>query len=417
MSNRAAPHRDGSRTLWIINHYAQDRGGRAGTRHLSIARHLPELGWKAIVIAAAEEHHTGARRLPDGVRHGLEMCDGVPFLWVSSLPGSGRGGGRVAGMFRFAMRAAQRAATQQLPLPDVVLGSTVHPLAPAAARRLARRHGVPFLLEVRDLWPETLIEFGKIGRHGPVAIALRRLELSLFRSASRIITVLPRMVEYVAARGLPRGKVVWIPNGVDVERFDASPPPPGNSTLRLMYFGSHGQANSLDTLIDAMAVLGGMEGTRAVELRLVGEGPLKDRLKSRARALGLQNVAFEPAVPNARIPEIAREADAFVLPVLNRPGLYRYGVSMNKLFDFMAAARPVLIAMDAPANPIAEAGAGLVVPPEDPRAFAEAVLHLVAMGPGRRRELGLAGRRYVEEHHTYRTLAARLATTLDEVCG
>ena len=110
--------------------------------------------------------------------------------------------------------------------PDVVIGSSVHPLAGVAACRLARRHGVPFVFEVRDLWPESLIAFGRISRHGLPAILLRSLEKGLYRRAASIISVLPKASDYIAGKGVATDKVVWIPNGVDLRRFGPASQPP-----------------------------------------------------------------------------------------------------------------------------------------------------------------------------------------------
>src|SRR5690606_21810114 len=117
-------------------------------------------------------------------------------------------------------RAALSAATLRgLERPDAVIGSSVHPLAAWAGRRLAQRFGVPFLFEVRDLWPQTLIDMGRLSPRHPAALALRRLERSLYRSAARIIVLPPAAHAYITPLGIPKERIVWIPNGVDLEGF------------------------------------------------------------------------------------------------------------------------------------------------------------------------------------------------------
>jgi glycosyltransferase involved in cell wall biosynthesis len=400
--------------VWILNHYAQEPGGPGGTRHFSLARHLPACGWKASIIAASTDHGSGRQRVGADERWKLVHHEGVPFLWLRTSDYSGNGARRVRNMLDYTRAALRRDNLSGLEPPDAIIGSSVHPLAAWAGRWLARRHNVPFLFEVRDLWPQTLIDMGRMNHRHPAAVALRALEKSLYRSAARIIVLLPGAADYIEPLGIDTGRIVWIPNGVDVERFPASPVADGGSQFTLMYFGAHGEANGLDNLLDAMKLVAESPKGRAIRLRLIGEGPLKAALIDKARRLSLTNVSFEEPVAKAAIPILAGQADAFVMCVRKLPGLYRYGFSMNKLFDYLAASRPTVICVEAPYNPIAEAGAGLTVSPDDPAALASAVIDLSRMPQERRIEMGMAGRAYLETNHDMKLLAKRLARELDE---
>jgi glycosyltransferase involved in cell wall biosynthesis len=148
--------------------------------------------------------------------------------------------------------------------------------------------------------------------------------------------------------------------------------------------------------------------------RFIGEGTEKTALMRRASEVGLRSVSFEGRVPKSRIPTLAAGADGFVINVKGLP-VYRYGISPNKLFDYLAARRPVIFASSARNNPVAEAGAGITVPPENPPAVAEAVRRLVSLSSEERDEMGLRGRRYVEAHHSYERLGERLEEALEEL--
>lgn len=399
--------------VWILNHYAQEPGGAGGTRHFSLARHLPSHGWKATIIAASTDHSTGLQRLNAGEEKRLQHYDGVPFLWLRTRDYSGNGTDRVANMLGYTRAVLGRKNLSALEAPDAIIGSSVHPLAAWAGRRLAKRHHVPFVFEVRDLWPQTLIDMGRLtGRH-PAAVGLRWLEKSLYRDASRIIVLLPKAHEYIEPLGISRDKIVWIPNGTDSENFPVEPLAPNSDTFTLMYFGAHGSANGLDNLLAAMELVERAPGGGRIVLRLIGDGPLKPSLMAAAREKCLERVRFEDSVPKKDIPKIAAQADAFVLCVRNFPRLYRFGISMNKIFDYMAAGRPTIISIDAANNPIGEAGAGITVPPSKPEALAEAILHLASLPSSRRAEMGAAGRRHLDENYDMRRLAARLASALD----
>jgi len=379
-----------------------------------LAQNLPAVGWDPWILAASTELATGKQRLGRGERVRFEDKDGVHFVWLRVPEYVGDGAGRVRNMVSYTLHASSRRLTRGLPAPDAVIGSSVHPLAGVAAQRLARRYRVPFVFEVRDLWPETLIAFGRIPRNGMVAVAMRKLERHLYRRARLIVTTLPRASDYVGSLGIDTGKVVWIPNGVDPGRFDPSWRTAGH-VFTFMYLGAHGRANSLSTLIEAMALIQKGQHRERVRLRLVGAGPEKEFLKARARELGLVNVFFEPPVAASEVPAVASEADGFVICARSLPGLYRFGVSMNKLFDYMAASRPVVAALEAANNPVAESGCGVTVPPEDPHALADALVRVATFPPEKRRAMGARGRRNVETHYDYRVLAGRLTRSLDDL--
>jgi len=301
-----------------------------------------------------------------------------------------------------------------LDAPDAIIGSSVHPLAAWAGRRLAKRYKVPFLFEVRDLWPQTLIDMGRLSRNHPAAIAMRWLERSLYRAAARTIVLLPKANEYIVPLGIAPERIVWIPNGVDLDRFPSRPICASSSgTFQLMYFGAHGQANGLDNLLEAMRIVEADPiGTR-IELRLIGDGPLKGGLLEKARQLGLKNVHFEEPVAKAAIPELAAQADAFVFNLIDAP-VFKYGISSNKLFDFLAARRPILFCCTSSNNPVEDARAGITVPPGNPNALASAIIEMASLSLECRIAMSDAGRRHLEENYSMERLAGRLASVLNE---
>ncbi|OAK61366.1 glycosyltransferase WbuB [Variovorax paradoxus] len=405
--------------VWIINHYAQEPDGAGGTRHFHLAKYLEACGWQATVIAASVELNSGRQRLDTDEAHRLERVGGVPFLWVRTPTYRGNGGGRMRNMLAFMRRVILARTTRQLPRPDVVVGSSVHPFAAVAGAMLARRFNVPFVFEVRDLWPQTLVDMGRLRESSPVTWAMRKLELWLYRRAVRTVVLLPHAWKYIAPLGIPRERIVWIPNGVDLSLFPPSQPPvrEPSEPFTLMYLGAHGQANGLHTVLLAMKLLQERATVPAIRLRMVGDGALKPVLIAQARQLGLRNVSFEPAVPKREVPALAAQADAFVIAVLDLPNLYRYGISMNKLFDYLAAARPIVMASDASNNPVADAQAGPTVRADQPLQLADAIVQVATASQDERARMGRNGRRYVAHHHDFPQLSQRLAAVLDEVCA
>jgi glycosyltransferase involved in cell wall biosynthesis len=398
--------------VWILNHYAAEPEGAGGTRHYTLADGLRRHGWQAHLIAASVEHQSGRQRLELGERIRRELHGAVPFLWLRTSPYRGNGLGRVRNMLEYTWRVLARQVARQLPRPDLVVGSSVHPLAAWAGARLARRHRVPFVFEVRDLWPQTLIDMGAISPGGPAARAMRCLERSLYRRADRIVALLPRAHEYIEAAGGRADRIDHIPNGVDLANWPTPDHRDAPDPFVFMYFGAHGGANGLGNLLKAWRRLEALRPDASMLLRLVGDGPEKGSLVATADELGLRRIRFENPVSKRRIPELAASADAFVFTLADVP-VFRFGISSNKLFDYLAAARPIAFSCASSNNPVEEAGAGITVPPEDSEALAMAMGRLLEAPADRRRAMGESGRAYIEANHDSAALAHRLAETLD----
>lgn len=247
--------------------------------------------------------------------------------------------------------------------------------------------------------------------------SLRMLELWLYRRACRILVLLPLASRYIVPLGISRERIHWLPNGVDLSQYRATDTPnrSRDDCFTLMYFGGHGQANALDNLLQAMFAIQQNSSNPRIILRLIGDGPLKPALMSHARSIGLANVCFEPSVGKSEIPKLATQADAFVISIPNLPNLYRFGVSPNKLFDYFAAGRPIIIAGEVGNNPVTESNAGFCVPPEKPNELAKAVMQMARTPALERHRMGRNAREYVERNHEFSVLAKRMAEMLDSV--
>jgi len=400
--------------VWMLNHYALEPGGAGGTRHYNLAEALRPHGWQTSVIAGSLELNTGRQRLATGETRRLERFGETDFLWLR-VPGyDGNGPARIWNMLSYTWRVLRRSTLQDLPKPDLIVGSTVHPFAALAGAVLARRHNVPFFYEVRDLWPQTLIDLGRLKERSVMAFVMRRIERYLFRRADRIVSLLPNMSMYTGALEIPSAKLLYIPNGVDLAA--AGHPKKrerGDQPFSFMYFGAHGLANGLENLLEAWTLIEADPDRPPMQLRLIGDGPAKPALKAVAAKLGLKTVSFEDPVPKSAIPALAAEADAFVFNLVDAP-VFRYGISSNKLFDFLAAGRPIVFACDAANNPVAEAEAGTTVLPGNPKALARAMVDMAALLPDEAEQFGQSGRRWVEANHSFTELGRKLALAMDE---
>jgi glycosyltransferase involved in cell wall biosynthesis len=401
------------RHVWILNHYASEPTGSGGTRHHCLSKNLPAHNWQATIIAASFEHNTGRQRLKKSDPFRIEVHEGVRYQWLNTPAYSGNGIRRVMNMVVYMIRALQPKNLNDLAKPDLIIGSNVHLLAVLSAWVLSRRQKVPFFFEVRDLWPETLIQLGRIKRHSLMSFLLRMVEKFLYLRSKNIVVLLPKAEEYIASRGVSREKVAWVPNGVDIDRFPFYPRRPSD-VFTLMYFGAHGQANGLETIIRAFAAFIKRRTSPKCILRMVGDGPLKNSLIELSRSLNLEGaIRFEPPVRKVDIPQLAGSADAFILNMHDLP-LYRFGISLNKLFDFLAAGRPVIFASNSINNPVRDANAGFCLPADDVQAMTKAIEEVVCMPPLKLQQIGLNGRMHVEKNYDYKMLAFQLAQVLSK---
>jgi glycosyltransferase involved in cell wall biosynthesis len=403
--------------LWWINHYAVGPAHVGGTRHYSLGRELVDRGHDVTIVAASFNHFSRASvPLEHGESCRVEVIDGVRFLWVRSPPYGASGAKRLWNMLRFARDARRLGGGPTLPEPDVILGSSPHPFAALAAARLARQRRVPFVLEVRDLWPRTLVDIGGMPALHPLVLWLARIERHLYRAAARIVSVLPGAAEHIAMQGGDSGKVVWVPNGIDLSLVPEASEPAQESGFKVMYAGSHGPANQLDTVLDVARVIEREGAPAGCSFVLVGDGPEKERLRRRAAAEGLDSVRFEPPCAKRDLYTLLASADVFVA-TLRSSSLYRSGMSLNKLFDYLALGKPTVFGAEVESNPIAESGAGIVVAPENTEAMVRALRKLAALDPAERVEMGRKGRAFVERHHDCARLAKRLSSVLEDAAS
>lgn len=397
--------------ICIVNQYALPLSEPGGSRHTLLARELVKRGHQVTVIASNFNYSSQVGFA--GTRTAQKETKEVSYVWVETPQYKGNGVGRIVNMVAFAARLVKRKVRMQLQRPDVIIGSSPQPFAAWAALSLSEYYRIPFIMEVRDLWPQTLIDLGS-SRYHPFILFLSWLERHLYKKAARIIAVMPRAADYVSGLNIPTERVVWIPNGIDVSLV---PQPTLNLEKRshfvVMYAGTHGLSNGLDTVLEAARILY-LEMGDQIAFRLIGDGPQKARLREKSEQEGIPNVTFEDPVPKTDIYRSLLDADAFVLP-LKGADVFKYGINCNKMYDYLISARPVIFAVQAANNPVDEARAGFSVPPEDPVAMANAIKKLVAMPQSERFEMGLRGRKYVEKHHDIAILTDKLERLLYEV--
>lgn len=385
-----------------------------GTRHYELARYLAQRGDQVTVIASPVSYLTGQTQAnkpspaaqPDH-EAGIQVIHAYTYAALHKSFFH-----RLLSFFSF--MASSFIKGLQVKDIDLVWGTSPPIFQGLTAWALARLKGVPFLFEVRDLWPAFAVGVGVL--RNPLLICLSEcLERFLYRHADLVVVNSPGFLDHVRARGAR--SVELVPNGADPRMFD----PYGaglafRQAHRLedkyitLYAGAHGLSNDLGVLLQAAAVL---QHRPDIAVVLLGDGKDKPALQQQAAALGLKNVCFLPPLPKSGMADALAAADACIA-ILKPIPLYAT-VYPNKVFDYMAAGRPVILAIDGVIRQVVEtAQAGIFVQPGDPAALA-AALSWLADHPQEARAMGARGRQIVEAQFDRALLAQRLADILTDL--
>jgi glycosyltransferase involved in cell wall biosynthesis len=397
--------------IWIVNHYA-DAPDRQSTRTYDLARKLVEHGHHVTIFAAGFSHYSfKEERVPANQNSAVEDSCGVRFIWLRTFPYQNNDWRRMLNMASFCWRAFW-AGCRLRDKPDVISGVSVHPFAALTGWFLSVITGSRFFIEITDLWPEVLIDFGMLSRRSPITWMLRRLEKFLYRQAERILMIWPRTEEYVQRLGIPREKVVWLPHVAELSRYAALEPYDGSigNQFTLMYLGSFVSFMDMKNILHSAKVLQD-EGRDEIQFVLVGGGTDKRELEELALTLKLRNVRFTGLVPKSEIVQVMSSADAYIVSLRDVP-LLRYGISLNKACDYLASGRPTVFAGNPGYDPIMEARAGISTKPNDPEALAAGIKQLLALSPEERVQMGRNGREYVARVHGLDVVATRLESVL-----
>ena len=401
------------KNVWILNHYAVPSGMGGGTRHYDLACELVRRGYKVTIFASSYNHFNRNDLITNNEREKEEIINDVRFVWIKTKPRyEGNGIKRLLNMVSYFCNLL--VVYEDYDKPDIVIGSSVHLFAPLAAFFICRKTKAKFLCEIRDLWPQTLIDMGSISNNHPLAVFFRGIESFVYKRAGKVITLLPGAYQYISRFNIKEEKLVYIPNGVDIKKFDYNIDSDSKEIIDVIdpeafnctYAGAHGEANKLDNILEAAYIIQNL-GANKIKFNLIGDGPEKRNLIEYSRKIGLLNVNFVEQVDKKLIPGILSNSDLLIFN-LKEVDVFKYGISSNKLFDYMCAAKPIIFACKCYNNIVADAEAGMSVPPENPKALADAVMDMFKMHKEDRERLGQNGRNYVENYHSIEYLVDKL---------
>lgn len=406
--------------ILYIDHYAGSVGMGMEFRPYYFAREWQKLGHKVRVIGANFSH---LRKTNPTVTKDFEIqeIEGVEFQWIKTGTYEGNGAKRALTLFEFCTKLDLYAPKLVKEFrPDAVISSSTYPLDTYPARRIARLAGARYVHEAHDLWPLTLIELAGWSEKHPFIRMLAAAEKAAYARSDAVVGLFAAQAEHMLAHGLQsRDKFTHIPNGIVLEDWDR-PEPLGEAHATLLarlkeenkflvcYLGGHALSNALDTLLDAAKL---MRGDERFAFVMVGGGVEKPRLQKRAEDEHIDNLFFLPPVGKKQVPSLLAQMDALYVGA-ERCSLYRFGVSMNKVYDYMMAAKPIIYGVEAANNDVAEAGCGITIEPGSASGIRDAALSLIGMSEDERAAMGELGRRWVLENCEYGRLAEQFLTVL-----
>ncbi len=402
--------------IWLINHYAVPPKYYPLARQTNFAKYLMSMGHTVTIFAASTVHNSDKNLITDGSRFREETVDGVHYVYIRCFDYQGSGLKRVYNICEFAWKLP--GVCKKFAKPDAIVATSMPPTSCAMGIRLARKYGCRGVAEIADLWPESIVAYDIAGPKNPAVIALRWLEKWIYKKSDAVVFTMEGAYDYILEQGweneIPRSKVFYINNGVELEQFRenaekfriADEDLDNADLYKVVYTGSIRKVNNLGLLLDAAKLV----KNPSVRFLVWGDGDELPALRQRLEDEGITNVIFKGRVEKKYVPYIVSRADLNLAH--NTPSeLFRFGISFNKLFDYFAAGKPVLSDFPCPYNPAVRMEAGTQV--EDPTAanIAEEVERYASLSPEETARFAENARKAAEEY-SFRNLTQKLLDIL-----
>lgn len=369
-----------------------------------------------VTVAASSFSHLRTHNPNIGdAKYQEEMIDGVRYFWIAGNQYHGNNKERVKNMLSFLWGLYRyRGKITAQGKPDAVIASSTYPLDIYPARKIAKKYGAMLIYEVHDLWPLSPIELGGMDPKHPYIRVMQKAENDCYKYSDYVVSLLPCAKDHMVEHGMLPEKFVYIPNGIEKSEWENPFHYPmvyreklqkyhDDGYFLIGYTGAHGIANALDSYVEAGLKLRG----KKIKLLAIGPGPERERLIEKAHKLKLDDVVeFLDPVKRDQIPELLDQLDALYIGLQSQP-LFRFGVSPNKLMDYMMAGKPIIFAIDAPKDMVAEAECGISIPPENSQAIADAAVKLSQMPEDDLAKMGAHGKMYILANNEYDVLSKR----------
>lgn len=387
--------------VWIINQYAGSPQHGMEFRHYYLAKEFNAKGYRAIIISGSYSHLY--KILPVVERNYThEFIDGIEYWWVK-IPQYDKSLsiGRVVNMLVFALKLWFFPKTR-LPKPTHIIVSSPSPFTVSIASNWAKKIECRLIYEVRDLWPLTLIELGGMSRFNPLVLIFGCFERMGLKNADKVVSVLPKSNEYFIGQGMRPDKLVIIPNGIAQEVYGTSTIkiPTDDNRFKVIYIGSIGVSNALEYLVEAAKLLDPLN----FSVYIIGSGSEEEKLRKQASLAN--NIYFLSPVSKESVQSTLAKFDACYLG-WRRSSFYRFGISANKIYEYMLSGKPIIHSVHAGNDPVSDANCGISIEPENSNSIVRAIEQLANLSIDERVEIGKRGREFVIQNNLYSILVER----------
>lgn len=406
--------------ILLINHYAGSLEHGMEYRPFYFAREWVKMGHDVNIIAADYSHlrYKNPKIKEDFSR---ELIGGINYHWIKTIRYQGNGLKRALTMFQFVIKLylySEKISREFK--PDVVISSSTYPLDTFASQNIAKLSNAKLIHEIHDMWPSTLVEIGGMSIYNPFVILMQISENSFCKHSDKVVSLLPYTKNYLIKHGMKEDSFAYIPNGVVVDDWNATVCIPENHSFTLKqlkdnrkfivgYFGGHALSNALEVLLEVARTINIPE----IHFVLVGDGVEKRSLQNIALNNKLNNITFLPPVSKLAIPNLLTYFDSIYIGG-KRSSLYRFGVSLNKLYDSMMSGKPIIYALDLPNYDITDYQCGIAVKPQNINEIIDGIVSIYKTDEIERKNMGEIGKKVVLMNYDYSVLAKKFENVLIE---
>ncbi len=412
-------------TIWYLHPYAGAPSLGMSYRPYYLSQTFNQHGFKTYIITP-DFHHvwTNAPKLNNQPVE-LATIDNVPYIFIKTNHYIGNGLKRIQNMLSYAFKLYwyEKKLVNLTGKPSHIIVSSAHPFHFFSAYMTALRYDAKLIFEVRDLWPQSLIDLLRISPHHPLIKTLAFIEKFAYQKADATVSLLPFAKAYMMKKGLSEEKFHYISNGFDNQNSPILMPQSMQKSITTKknegcclvgYTGAHGIPNALDDLLYAIEYLKQHKQDTSFHFFLLGKGNEKERLIALAKRLNLTNISFFDPIERDALPDFLSAMDVLYIGWKNKP-LYAYGISPNKLFEYMHAGKPILHAILPYPNITDDTHSGLTVEAENPTAIAKGLLALYELPEEKRLALGKNGQHAIETTYHYDNLAKQYLSLLTQL--
>ena len=369
--------------VWLVSHYAMPPHLEVRIKTLRYAQILQNRGYEVLLITASTIHNTEINLIESAELYAEKEYENLKYVHIKCSSYKGSGLKRIKNMLQFQGRFKR--VMKRFEKPDVIVADC-NCVNYRGLLSFARKYRIPFITEVRDLWPLSIVEYKNISDSNPIIKYLYSQEKRMYRYSDAVIFSMEGGKDYIREKGWDKiidlNKVFYINNGLDVavqdqqrEEFILEDPDLNGDTFKVIYAGSIRMVNSIDHIVQTAELL---KDRKDIEFLLYGEGDKLAELKSYCAEHSIESVKFKGRVDKRYIPYICSKASINLISV-KQTGVSKYGVSWNKLFDYMAAGRPILSTVEVNYDLIKHYNCGISLSEQTPQAISEGILKIYNM--------------------------------------